>query len=248
MLKNLHNQQSAPAQSHSSWRVAGISVALLLISACAAAPIAPTAELQAAESAIKAAEQARVADYASPDLAEARNKLNAANASLQLKEMDMARRLAEQARVGKASGIPHQVVQKNGDLVRLAPGKPGKLAEVRAGRLVLDGDIIAPANGEAITMRRRIAAEGGTEAEKSALAGILQAELPVLPIAWYQQTAAISATVNNQPPSPAIANTGLVGAAMLAPIAIGSAQPSVPKPYGASHDRERVAGNHQCAL
>ncbi|MFZ3025012.1 MAG: hypothetical protein WA050_13320, partial [Pseudomonas sp.] len=72
MLKILHNQPAA-AQSHSSWRVAGLSVALLLISACAATPIAPTAELQAAESAIKAAEQARVADYASPDLAEARN-------------------------------------------------------------------------------------------------------------------------------------------------------------------------------
>jgi ribonuclease J len=70
------------------------------------------------------------------------------------------RHMAEQARVGKACGIPAQVVQKNGDVVRLAPGKPGKLAEVRAGRLVLDGDIIAPANGEAITMRRRIAAEG----------------------------------------------------------------------------------------
>ena len=70
------------------------------------------------------------------------------------------RHMAEQARVGKACGIPAQVVQKNGDLVRLAPGKPGKLAEVRAGRLVLDGDIIAPANGEAITMRRRIAGEG----------------------------------------------------------------------------------------
>lgn len=70
------------------------------------------------------------------------------------------RHMAEQARVGKACGIPHQVVQKNGDIVRLAPGKPGKLAEVRAGRLVLDGDIIAPANGDAITMRRRIAAEG----------------------------------------------------------------------------------------
>jgi ribonuclease J len=70
------------------------------------------------------------------------------------------RHMMEQARVSKASGIPSQVVQKNGDIVRLAPGKPGKLAEVRAGRLVLDGDIIAPANGEAITMRRRIAAEG----------------------------------------------------------------------------------------
>ncbi|MCL9982025.1 MAG: ribonuclease J [Erythrobacter sp.] len=70
------------------------------------------------------------------------------------------RHMAEQARVGKASGIPSQVVQKNGDIVRLAPGKPGKLAEVRAGRLVLDGDIISPANGEAITMRRRIAIDG----------------------------------------------------------------------------------------
>jgi ribonuclease J len=70
------------------------------------------------------------------------------------------RHMAEQARVGKACGIPAQVVQKNGDIVRLAPGKPGKLAEVRAGRLVLDGDIIAPANGDAVTMRRRIAAEG----------------------------------------------------------------------------------------
>ncbi|MFN4019232.1 MAG: ribonuclease J [Erythrobacter sp.] len=70
------------------------------------------------------------------------------------------RHMAEQARLGKACGIPTQVVQKNGDIIRLGPGKPGKLAEVRAGRLVLDGDIIAPANGEAITMRRRIAAEG----------------------------------------------------------------------------------------
>jgi ribonuclease J len=70
------------------------------------------------------------------------------------------RHMAEQARLGKACGIPAQVVQKNGDIVRLAPGKPGKLAEVRAGRLVLDGDIIAPADGEAITMRRRIAGDG----------------------------------------------------------------------------------------
>ena len=42
----------------------------------------------------------------------------------------------------------------------MAPGYPGKIAEVRAGRLVLDGDIIAPADGDAITMRRRIARDG----------------------------------------------------------------------------------------
>ena len=70
------------------------------------------------------------------------------------------RHMTEQARVGKASGIPNVVVQKNGDLVRLAPGKPGKFGEVHAGRLVLDGDIIAPADGEAMVMRRRIAGNG----------------------------------------------------------------------------------------
>ncbi|WP_296025288.1 ribonuclease J [uncultured Altererythrobacter sp.] len=70
------------------------------------------------------------------------------------------RHMHEQARLGHAKGILANIVQKNGDIVRLAPGYPGKIAEVRAGRLVLDGDIIAPADGEAITMRRRIAREG----------------------------------------------------------------------------------------
>ena len=42
---------------------------------------------------------------------------------------------------------------------------------------------------------RKIAADGGTDTEKSALAATLHAGLPVLPIAWYQQTAAISNTV-----------------------------------------------------
>ncbi len=70
------------------------------------------------------------------------------------------RHMKEQARLGKACGIARTVVQENGDLVRLAPGKPGKIDEVRAGRLILDGDIIAPADGEAMVMRRRLAANG----------------------------------------------------------------------------------------
>ena len=70
------------------------------------------------------------------------------------------RHMQEQARLGLSKGIAQAVVQKNGDIVRLAPGKPAKLAEVRAGRLVLDGDIIVPADGEAIAMRRRIAFNG----------------------------------------------------------------------------------------
>ncbi|MET0251522.1 MAG: ribonuclease J [Novosphingobium sp.] len=68
------------------------------------------------------------------------------------------RHMSEQGRLGKACGIPRCVVQKNGDLVRLAPGKPAKIDEVRAGRLLLDGDIIVPADGEAIGARRRMAA------------------------------------------------------------------------------------------
>ncbi|HEX7709672.1 MAG TPA: ribonuclease J [Sphingomonadaceae bacterium] len=70
------------------------------------------------------------------------------------------RHMQEQGRLGRERGIPQVVVQKNGDVVRLAPGKPGKLTEVHTGRLVLDGDIIVPADGEAITARRRLARDG----------------------------------------------------------------------------------------
>ena len=70
------------------------------------------------------------------------------------------RHMQEQARLGRANGIPCAVVQKNGDIVRLAPGEPGRLAQVRAGRLVLDGDIIVPADGETIVTRRRLARDG----------------------------------------------------------------------------------------
>jgi ribonuclease J len=70
------------------------------------------------------------------------------------------RHMHEQARLGRANGIPSAITQKNGEIVRLAPGKPGKLAEVRSGRLVLDGDIIVPADGDAIVTRRRLARDG----------------------------------------------------------------------------------------
>ena len=57
------------------------------------------------------------------------------------------RHMLEQARFAKARGIPHGIVQKNGDLVRLAPNGPEKLSEERVGRLILDGDVILPADG-----------------------------------------------------------------------------------------------------
>jgi ribonuclease J len=66
------------------------------------------------------------------------------------------RHLAEQARVAIDHGVAHAVVQKNGDVIRLAPGEPMKLGEVRVGQLVIDGDVILPADGSTVNERRRI--------------------------------------------------------------------------------------------
>src|SRR3954469_4215907 len=66
------------------------------------------------------------------------------------------RHLAEHARLAIGHGIPHAVVQENGDVIRLAPGDPKKIDEVRVGRLVLDGDVILPADGSTVNERRRI--------------------------------------------------------------------------------------------
>lgn len=73
--------------------------ALLTLVACASVPLPPTEALQAAELAITNAEKARVADYASPELGMARDKLTAARSAVEQEEMVLAQRLAEQSRV-----------------------------------------------------------------------------------------------------------------------------------------------------
>ena len=70
------------------------------------------------------------------------------------------RHLAEHARLALAHGVPKAIVQLNGDVVRLAPDGPAKVDEVRVGRLVLDGDVILPADGTTINDRRKIAVNG----------------------------------------------------------------------------------------
>lgn len=70
------------------------------------------------------------------------------------------RHMHEQARFALEKGVPDALIQENGDLVRLAPG-PAKIIErVHAGRLILDGDVILPADGETINERRKLALHG----------------------------------------------------------------------------------------
>jgi ribonuclease J len=71
-----------------------------------------------------------------------------------------ARHMAAQAQLALETGVPKAIYQKNGDIVRLAPQGPEKLGEVRTGRLVLDGDVILPADGATIGERRRLAHSG----------------------------------------------------------------------------------------
>jgi ribonuclease J len=66
------------------------------------------------------------------------------------------RHLAEHARLALDHGVTHSVLQKNGDVIRLAPGEPKSVGEVRVGRLVLDGDVILPADGATVNERRKI--------------------------------------------------------------------------------------------
>jgi ribonuclease J len=70
------------------------------------------------------------------------------------------RHMMEQARFGLSRGIPKALVQSDGDIVRLAPGKPEKLGHAPVGRLMLDGDVILPADGATMNERRRVASYG----------------------------------------------------------------------------------------
>ena len=70
------------------------------------------------------------------------------------------RHLAEHARWGLANGIPKAIKQENGDVIRLAPNGPKRIGRERVGRLVLDGDVILPADGTTINARRRISRDG----------------------------------------------------------------------------------------
>lgn len=70
------------------------------------------------------------------------------------------RHMQEQARFALTCGVPHALTQKNGDLVRLSTPGGAIIDQVRSGRLILDGDVILPADGESIGERRKLALHG----------------------------------------------------------------------------------------
>jgi ribonuclease J len=85
------------------------------------------------------------------------------------------RHMAEQARLGLGAGIPNAIVQKNGDVIRLAPNGPIRIGQEPVGRLVLDGDVILPADGSTMNERRKLSVHGqimvAVAMRKSALVG-----------------------------------------------------------------------------
>lgn len=70
------------------------------------------------------------------------------------------RHMMEHARFALTEGVPHSLVQSDGDVIRLIPGKPEKIGNATVGRLVLDGDVILPADGSTINERRKLAING----------------------------------------------------------------------------------------
>ena len=52
------------------------------------------------------------------------------------------------------------MVQSNGDLLRLAPGRAAIIGHQATGRLVLDGDVILPADGSTMNERRKVGLHG----------------------------------------------------------------------------------------
>lgn len=90
------------------------------------------------------------------------------------------RHMVEQARFGASLGIPQTLVQGNGDVVRLAPGKAETVGREHTGRLVLDGDVILSADGLSMNERRKLSINGQISVAVARTAGGLLAGEPEL--------------------------------------------------------------------
>jgi ribonuclease J len=70
------------------------------------------------------------------------------------------RHLLEHCNLARDLQIPEAIAPRNGDMVRLAPGRAEIIDETPSGRLYLDGGMLTPENGEALRERRHAANNG----------------------------------------------------------------------------------------
>jgi hypothetical protein len=99
----------------------------LLLTACASTPPAPTANLQAAQQAIAAAERSEAARYAPRELSEAHTQLTLADSAVTERKMVLAEHFADQSRAeaelasaqtsaAKANSVNDEMKRSNGTL------------------------------------------------------------------------------------------------------------------------------------
>ena len=70
------------------------------------------------------------------------------------------RHLVEHAALARDLQVGQTVTPRNGDMVRLAPGRAAIIDEVPSGRLYVDGGVVTAENGEALRERRHAAHNG----------------------------------------------------------------------------------------
>jgi ribonuclease J len=70
------------------------------------------------------------------------------------------RHLLEHMALAKDLQVSQAVAPRNGDMVRLAPGRAEIIDEVPSGRLFIDAGMITPENGQALRERRHAAVNG----------------------------------------------------------------------------------------
>ena len=68
--------------------------------------------------------------------------------------------MAEHAALARRAGVGQVVLCRDGELLRLAPGGPGKIDEVPAGRLYKDGALLVSAEQRTVADRRRLGFAG----------------------------------------------------------------------------------------
>lgn len=67
-----------------------------------------------------------------------------------------ARHQLENVRMAESCQVPQSIIPKNGEMIRLGPGRAEKVGDVQAGRWVLDGVRLRPLNDGALKDRQKI--------------------------------------------------------------------------------------------